>query len=90
MVRISTEKRGATWVVRVSGQLGHENLAAFDQTCLELSEPVELDLSDLRGVDEEGVAAIRAVIAKGARVSGASPYITLRLGRTTPKGDQRI
>jgi hypothetical protein len=84
MVCIVTEKRGSTWVVRVHGQLGQDDVAVFDEACGCASGPLCLDLAELRGLDERGVEAIRAVVANGARLSGASPYVELRLG-TEPK-----
>ena len=39
-----------------------------------------LDLSELRSLDEEGVAAIQALGGRGAGIVGASPYIALLIG----------
>ena len=81
MIRITTEKRDSTWVVRIHGQLGQDDVEVLDEACRAVSGPLCLDLSELRGLDERGVEAIRAALANGAQVSGASPYVELRLGR---------
>jgi hypothetical protein len=82
MVRITTEKVGSSWRVCVHGDLRNRDLPAFEEACRSgLPLTVLLELSELRGVDDPSAEAIRAALANGARVSGASPYIELRLGR---------
>jgi len=80
MVRLITEKRGSTWVIRVCGQLGHDDVPALEEACRAVAGPLCLDLSELLGLDDPGVEAIRAMRASGAVISGASPYVKLRLG----------
>jgi len=80
MVRLNTAKQGSTWVIRVCGQLGHDDVPAFEGACRAVLGPLCLDLSELLGLDDRGVEAIRAVRASGATLSGASPYVELRLG----------
>ena len=79
MVRIATEQQGSTRVVHVHGQLGHDNVPVLDEACRAITGPLCLDLSELRGLDQGGVESIQAAVEKGATVSGASPYIKLRL-----------
>jgi len=89
MVRITTERDGSSWVVRVHGDLRDRDVPALQEACRRGgARRLCLDLSELRGLDDCGVEAIRAVVADGAQVSGASPYIDLRLdqGRNKEKG----
>ncbi len=79
MVRLNTEKQGATWVIRVCGQLGHDDVPAFEEACRAVIGPLCLDLTELLGLDDHGVEAIRTARVSGATLSGASPYIELRL-----------
>jgi hypothetical protein len=82
MVRITTERDGSAWRVRVHGELRERDVPALEAACRSGSPlTVHLDLSELRGVDDRSAEALRAAVAKGARVRGASPYIELRLGR---------
>jgi hypothetical protein len=51
----------------------------LDDTCRRFAGGFQLHLGDLQGIDEAGVSAIRRLTELGARVIGASPYISLRL-----------
>jgi hypothetical protein len=79
MVRITCARRGSRWVVSVEGQLGQADVSALEDTCRHLREKLDLDLTELRGVDDHGVAALHGLAARGARLVGVSPYIQLRL-----------
>jgi hypothetical protein len=82
MVRITAERDGSAWRVCVHGELRKLDVPALEEACRGGSLlPLHLDLSELRGVDDRSAEAIRDFVAKGARVSGASPYIELRLGQ---------
>jgi hypothetical protein len=79
MVRITAARRGSRWVVSVQGQLGQADVSALEDTCRHLREKLDLDLTELRGIDDHGVAAIQGLAARDARLVGVSPYIRLRL-----------
>jgi hypothetical protein len=81
VVRITTQKRRKTWVVRVSGRLARGDIAALAEACAAGRGGLCLDFSELTGLDDTSVEAVRALIARGAQVAGASPYISLRLGQ---------
>ena len=72
----------ASNTVRIEGCLEDEAVAEFDRVCREASGDLVLDLSALLSADESGLAALRALMAGGARVTGASPYIQLLLKDT--------
>ena len=65
--------------VRIEGRLEGEAVAELDRVCRAVSGGLVLDLSALLSADESGLAALRALLAGGARVIGASPYVQLLL-----------
>jgi len=67
-------------VVRLEGSLEAEVVAELDRVVGEGSGPIRLELSELRSVDQAGLAALRTLRAAGASIVGASPYIKLLLG----------
>jgi hypothetical protein len=66
-------------VVELHGWLSEEVLGEFENLCGPPEGPLVLDLSNLAGVGEAGLCALRRRAAKGARLEGASPYIRLLL-----------
>ena len=49
----------------------------LEEACSRVVSPYQIDLKELRGIDEAGT--IRRLTARGARVAGASAYVRLRL-----------
>ena len=74
----------ASNTVRIEGRLEGEVVAEFDRVCRAASGDLVLDLSALLSADESGLAVLRAQMAGGARVTGASPYIQLLLKSAPP------
>ena len=77
----------------VDGRLGADVVAELERVVAELSGPMCLDLAGLRSADEAGLGALRALLARGVAVTGASPYFRLLLeleetdiGREPPLG----
>jgi hypothetical protein len=66
--------------VTVDGRLGANGVAEVERVVVELSGPVCLDLAGLRSADEAGLGVLRALLARGVVVIGASPYFRLLLG----------
>ena len=64
----------------VDGRLGADVVAELERVVAERSGPVCLDLAGLRSADEAGLGALRALLARGVAVIGASPYFRLLLG----------
>lgn len=48
-----------------------------------------IDLAQLAGVDAVGLRALRRLRECGARLTGASPYVELRLERSAEDGGER-
>ena len=81
MVRIGIESDESTWIVRVSGHLGHSDVPVLMEACGSVPGPLRVDLSELRGLEESGAAALRTIRDAGAEVIGASPYVRMRLSK---------
>jgi anti-anti-sigma regulatory factor len=63
----------------VDGRLGADVVAELERVVTERSGPVCLDLAGLMSVDEAGLGALRALLAHGVAVTGASAYFRLLL-----------
>jgi hypothetical protein len=68
----------------VDGRLDVDVVAELERVVAGLSGPVCLDLGGLRSADEVGLGALRALLAQGVAVTGASPYFRLLLGLEEP------
>jgi hypothetical protein len=79
MIRIAMEKGESGWTIHVQGHLKSEDVSALEEECRTVGNIARLNLEDLRGLDDAGIAAIRRLTAGGALVVGASPYIRMRL-----------
>jgi len=64
----------------VDGRLDAESVGELERAVAELSGPRRLELAGLRSVDEPGLEALRILRASGIVLTGASPYLRLRLG----------
>jgi len=85
MVRISTRRDLGRDVVRVDGRLDTDVVAELERVVAELSGPVCLDLAGLRSADEAGHGALRALLARGVVVIGASRFLRLLLELDDPR-----
>jgi anti-anti-sigma regulatory factor len=63
----------------VDGRLDVDVVAELERVVAELSGPVCLDLAGLRSTDEAGLGVLRALLARGVGVTGASSYFRLLL-----------
>jgi hypothetical protein len=68
----------------VDGRLDADVVAELERVVSDLSAPVCLDLAGLKSLDEAGLGALRALLARGVAVTGASPYFRLLLGLDGP------
>jgi len=92
-IRINRRETAEGVVVEVHGWLSPEVLGEFVSLCDSVGDPLLIDLSNLAGTDDAGLAVLQSRIAGGARVEGASPYIRLLLdsvpGRPGDPKEQR-
>lgn len=79
LLRLTTTEIGDQVVVRIAGRLAKEGLEALERACRRVTGALVLDLGDLIGVDDCGVAALRRLSSEGARLVNASPYVALLL-----------
>ena len=68
----------------VDGRLDREVVPELERVVAELSGPVCLGLAGLKSADEAGLGLLRALLARGVAVTGASPYFRLLLGLDGP------
>ena len=73
--RIDVEKVGIITRISIAGDLLAQGVGDLKQAAGENSESLELDLSDLRFADSDGVEVLRRLIDSGAIAIGASPFI---------------
>ena len=78
-LRITTTTAGTLTTLKIDGDLMREGVAELEKTCESVDGPVDLDLSELMRADAEGVQDLKKLLATGAQLLGASPYIKLLL-----------
>lgn len=76
----------AVRTVRLAGRLGREHTAELLRICGEAPGPLQVDLASLVSADQGGLETLAALEGRGARLTGVSPYLALRLdaARATP------
>jgi hypothetical protein len=79
VIRIERRDSEQGVTVKLHGWLSEEMLGELDRSCGFPAGRLVLDISQLMGVDEAGLRALRGRAAAGARLVGASPYIRLLL-----------
>ncbi len=78
-IRVKTTSDTYGTVLKVDGRLTSEDVDELARAFRSARETAALDLSDLQSADPAGVELLREIIALGAKVRGASPYIELLL-----------
>ncbi len=79
MLRITKIDAEDGTVLQIAGHLSADGVAALERVCCEVRWPLRLDLSDLRNVDDTGLAAIRELVAQGAELADVPPFTALLL-----------
>ena len=74
-LRITVESMGAKTKISVAGELVVEGVPELERVSGANGGCLELDLSDLRFADDDGVTTLRRLIDDGAITIGASPFI---------------
>ena len=74
-MRIDVESVGIKTRISIAGELMAEGVRELEKASEASRDTLELDLTDLRFADPEGVAALRRLIDNGATAIGASPFI---------------
>ena len=79
-MRIDVESVGIKTRISIAGELLAEGVGELERTATRTGESLELDLSDLRFADDDGVEVLRRLIDNGAIATGASPFIKKLIG----------
>ena len=79
MIRITSAEHGSETIVSIAGRLDVEHLAQVEAHCRMAEKEVVLDLSELQNADDEAFGWLRGHVERGVRVTGASPYVRLKL-----------
>ena len=77
--RISSSIREDGGLIRVEGVLDRDGAAALRREYYSAETTVLLDLSGLGRADLKGIEVLQSLVADGAEITGASPYIRLLL-----------
>jgi hypothetical protein len=82
-IRITSPEDLHGRTVRVDGWLRACDVATLEEAVGDDVRGTRLELADLRSADAAGVAALRALEARGALLHGAAPFLSLLLGERT-------
>jgi hypothetical protein len=80
-LRIFQEAKEHEVVIALHGWLSAAEVPEVERLAVGAERPLRIDLAQLAGVDAEGLRLLRRLRDGGARVTGASPFIELRLER---------
>jgi hypothetical protein len=75
-------------VVELHGWLRGPEITEFQAACAARPLPLRIDLENLAGASSEGILALKEQQSRGARMTGASPYIDLLLQGRSPRRDK--
>jgi anti-anti-sigma regulatory factor len=78
--RITSSANDHGTTIRVEGRLTIEGVRELEKQFQLAEKPVQLDLSGLISLDDQGVWALKALSVGGATLRGASPYVRQLLG----------
>ena len=79
--QIETSPGEAGTVLRLVGRLATDGVQELERACRDVESPLILNLSELRHVDDSGLAALRELVSRGAELVAIPPYIALLLER---------
>ena len=78
-LRITRVKGGEGTVLRIDGRLEAESLDELERACDGARSPLTLNLEGVLWIDDRAAEILHRLIASGAAVANASPYVALRL-----------
>lgn len=83
MIRITTALTSSSLTIKADGRLLSGDTAELIRACQRWPGSVVIDLSDLSFADREGIAVLKMLRGRGARLVGARPYVALALEEET-------
>jgi hypothetical protein len=89
-LQIVVRESGGEPVIELHGWLRGAVIGEFQDACAHRTPPLRIDLENLSGASADGILALKEQRARGAVLTGASPYIELLLspGKSAP-GSQK-
>lgn len=85
MIRITKRVQKRHSIIKLDGQLTADVLAELKDNCASVKGTLYLDLGQTTWIDAESVAVVEALIAQGALLSAASPFVAQLLKVRTRK-----
>ena len=82
-IRVKKVSNTRGTVLQVDGKLMSEDVGELARECRSVQGLLIFDLSNLQSADRAGVEILRELMALGAEVRGASPYVELLLKTTS-------
>jgi len=79
-LRIDYAAAAGSATIMLHGWLTVAEVPEFERTAAVAGRPLRIDVGQLVGADADGLRARRQQRGRGARLTGASPYIALLLG----------
>ena len=83
-LQIVVRDAGEQPVIELHGWLQGPVIVEFQDACAIRQPPLRIDLENLSGASADGILALREQRARGAELTGASPYIELLLSGRQP------
>ena len=84
-LRLTVTQEDSVAVIHVDGRLAAGNLSDLEPLVTAITGAVVIDLSNLISVDDAGVATLRSLAGRGARLIGVTPYVALLLEDQRPR-----
>jgi hypothetical protein len=75
VIRISTRVEEGGSTIKLDGQITADVLGELKDKCASVRGTIYLDLGQTTWIDRESAAVVKALIAEGAVVSAASPFV---------------
>jgi ABC-type transporter Mla MlaB component len=82
-LRILVDGNPPAETVRLEGRLSRDLLPELERALAGRDESrLRIDVTHLTSADNDGTAALQRLLAQGAEIRGASPYLRLLLGES--------
>ena len=78
-LRVSVMRSAGSTIIKVDGRLTASNFYDLEQLVGTVDGPALIDLSNLVSADDAGIATLRSLAGRGARLVGVTPYVALLL-----------
>jgi anti-anti-sigma regulatory factor len=76
-VRVTRTIDGFRTVLQIAGRLDSVGVSLLEEESRSVAGALVLDLSQLVSADEAGIEMLRQLVARGAELKGALPYVQM-------------